>query len=659
MRAARGKSPERLEVERILSLEVLVPPDKETVEIESFKRLQVEAFMSGRRLRPLQVAAMQAWEARKGGFLPLGVGSGKTLVGLMICQDALLTGMAKKCLLVLPPSLVISLMKGHIPMYRKWIGLPFNFHHFAGKSRAARLQLAASNAPGVYVLPYSLLSTADTVEVLETLDADVVIADEAHRIKNLGSAGTRRLMNWVRSRVNPPKLVGMSGTIMRKSIMDFHHIITAALHNNAPVPLSRSAAFAWSMVLDAGASPPAGLTESTLKPLIEWAGTEGEDAARLAFRKRLVTTLGVVASGDERPGASLLIHEADCGKPSEKLIALIKKVEDQGETPDGEPIDHAINGHKWVRELSAGFYNSLVWPTAEQLVKSRGLTQEDAEDQIERAREHHEAVKDYNREAREYFKNPKPWADTPALLGAAISRGMIEGDLALLWHRHKSMEFAGMPERIRKPMRVCDHKVLGALKWAQNLPKGEGGIIWVFHQEMGRWIFEVLKDFGLNPIHAPAGAVDAIEEVGDPARGGKGDRIVVASMGSHGTGRNLQAFSRQLFVEWPRGAPEAEQTLGRIHRSGQLADEVTAGVLLSTDFDHLNRAACLSDAVAAQLLTSLEQRIITCDYDPMPLVIPPEVLRVRGMQPQELNAQAREFVQSRFGQYTRKFDPAT
>ena len=58
-------------------------------------------------------------------------------------------------------------------------------------------------------------------------------------------------------------------------------------------------------------------------------------------------------------------------------------------------------------------------------------------------------------------------------------------------------------------------------------------------------------------------------------------------------GRNLQAFQHQIFAQWPRSALLAEQTLGRTHRNGQKADELAVHTLMSIEFDHVCRAACL------------------------------------------------------------------
>jgi hypothetical protein len=58
----------------------------------------------------------------------------------------------------------------------------------------------------------------------------------------------------------------------------------------------------------------------------------------------------------------------------------------------------------------------------------------------------------------------------------------------------------------------------------------------------------------------------------------KGDRSILASMKAHGTGKNLQMFSRALIANPPSASDAWEQVIGRIHRTGQKASEVTIDV---------------------------------------------------------------------------------
>lgn len=94
----------------------------------------------------------------------------------------------------------------------------------------------------------------------------------------------------------------------------------------------------------------------------------------------------------------------------------------------------------------------------------------------------------------------------------------------------------------------------------------------------------------------------------------RGDRSIVASIRAHGTGKNLQAFSRNLFANQFSDAAVGEQVLGRTHRQGQLADEVTAEVYRHTPvvIDALNRARMLAGYIEGTMGGS--QKLLRATY---------------------------------------------
>lgn len=81
-------------------------------------------------------------------------------------------------------------------------------------------------------------------------------------------------------------------------------------------------------------------------------------------------------------------------------------------------------------------------------------------------------------------------------------------------------------------------------------------VIWVDSLALG----EFLQAFLGAPFYA-AGGSGILNE--------KGDRAIVAMVQSHGTGRNLQAFSSAINFCWLGGGAQWEQLIGRLHRGGQ------------------------------------------------------------------------------------------
>lgn len=639
-----SKSPENQELDRILDLPSRKPGDEEDVEIKSFDTLSAESFDMGERLLPTQVDAIQTFEDCRGGFFPIGVGFGKSGISLMVSQIAADRGWARKILLMVPVHLVNGLMKRHIPEWRKRVNLSLQFHVLAGQPKSVRKRIAESGAPGIYVMPYSLMSSTDANDLLASIDADMVVSDEAHKLKNPRSACTKRLMHFVRNREEAPICVFMSGSMTTKSVMDYHHLLDAALGEGSPLPRKQSLAYTWGLVIDSNGSPSPGLVANTFSRMITWANDKFRSErsrfntgaaiknARNAFRQRLTSTPGVVATADDRPKASLAIDNWSCEDYGTELQTLIYKAKEEFVTPQGEPIDHAIHVYKWLRELSSGFYNSLIWPETETFAKNRRITVAEASRRITKSKEHLEAQQAYHSELREFFKDAPIGLDTPTDVGLAISRGntAVPGTLAALWRNMKDLDFEGRPDRISVPVRVDQFKIDAVVRWAKEY---KTGVVWTYHREFGEWCMEALTAAGLNPAHAPSGADELIESLGDPGRGGKGDRLVVASIPAHGVGRNLQKFENQLFAEWPRSSMLAEQTLGRVHRTGQEMDEVMVHTLIKTKFDEVNRAATLNDAAYALQTLGASQRVLYADYVELPKVYNPAALKAAGAAP--------------------------
>ena len=122
---------------------------------------------------------------------------------------------------------------------------------------------------------------------------------------------------------------------------------------------------------------------------------------------------------------------------------------------------------------------------------------------------------------------------------------------AITWDIEATDQFIAwyddLPERLSRPVRVCDYKIKAAVEWCKERlehgPEKEtgqrGGIVWHHHPEIGRWLCEYLKAAGVPFVYAPAG------DKGNEAVFSPG--LVVASF-AHGVGKNLQHQCQQLFL---------------------------------------------------------------------------------------------------------------
>lgn len=654
------------DVDRIVAIPISVEPTAEEIEEFNRKHVLAGAYKDGFRFNAAQVRAFMGYLEVGGGFYPIGVGNGKTAICLYTASLAYDKGL-RKILLLVPSQVYPQLMKQDLSWSRKrfTLGLPvIGLGNMSSKQRRSRVK---SKRRGLFVLPYSLLSVRDTEFMLKEISPELIIADEGHLLKNLSAAKTKRVVKLLEEL--KPEFVTMSGTITDKSIKDYAHLIRPALKEFSPLPLSDHTANDWACKLDSSATTG---EESTgpLMPLIYWARNNfpGLKFApslagfRKAYKHRLITTPGVVATTASGVKCSLVFTNTPAAEPrdyegegGEDLDRLIKQVEEEWVTPSGDEIEHAIHTYKWLYELTAGFYNNLFWPEPEVYAKRKGISAGQATDELSRAMIHHECKQIYSKALREFLQNCQlEQLDTPFLVGGHFHRvatgqvGLdprIPEELCHLWLDVKDREWKGMPERDSEVVRVCDYKIVALLKWLESLPKrtlAKGGIVWVYHQGIGRWVFERMRDAGYNVLHCPAGPkhneaiLDSREE------------WIVASIKAHGTGKNLQHHENQYYFQWPRQATLAEQSLGRLHRQGQQADVLNVATNNTTGFDKLVMAACLNDALYIHQTTATPQKVIYGTYNPVPEVFPEAVLRERGLKPQQLDKAQHDLLVEKF-----------
>lgn len=648
------------DVDRITALPVIRPMSPEELEEFSYRSILASWFDAGGRLFPTQAESLRAYRLVRGGVLAVGVGYGKTLSSIQIAGEAYAVNQIPKMVYFCPSGLVNQFLNSEIPLARSRVPIPYPINVLAQRGRSERLALARSNRRGLYVFPYSLLSAQDAWDVLRFIDPGIIIADEAHRLANSRAARTNRIMEFWKKKPDS-ELVLLSGTLTRKSIKDYHHLARKSLGEGNFLPNSTSLMHEWAAVIDAqGGSTSTG----PLMPVIRWARENfPEDSNRLsddqagfrhAFRLRLGSTPGVVSSGD----ASIPTSITFCTRPIKdhkrnpswtRLQELIDKVEQAWMTPNDDPIDFAIHKFKWHFELTAGFYNQLSWPTTDQYAKRKNISVAEAQETLDKAVVHLMAERGYLSELRKWLdEEARPGLDTPLLVGKNMSlhKGRDVGkNLYECWKYMHDCDFPGRPDRDEQAVRVCDYKIMAALEWAFSLPKNDGAIIWFFHNEVGRWLHDEFVASGIPTVLCMAGQ-EGNESILDKANGNK---KILASIMAHGEGKNLQHFEHQFFVQWPRPAIIAEQTLGRLHRSGQKADELFVYIPTTTEFDEVNFAATVNDALYIHQTLGTKQKLIYGGYDPMPKVFPSEVLREKGFNNKMLTDEVVSLRKQKFG----------
>ena len=656
------------ELKRIVNVPLRYIPDDDVLDLISQNYFQATAYNEGWRLLPTQAQSLLAYNEIGGAFLPLAVGGGKTLTSLLIANDAYLAG-KQKIMLIVPPALATQLCDTDIKHWRPLTIFNTPIHRIHGLSKTKRKQLANSGRKGLYIFTYSLLSSADAHEILEAIQPDLIILDEAHSVSKR-SARTRRFTQYLHA--YHPQVVALSGTMTQKTLMDYFEIARAALGKNNFLPNSLVLTEAWSRLIDSSATSMSDFRSDEqsdagpLKYVLEWArlnfpGTAFENSVlgfRKTFKKRLTTTPGVVcSSGDDLPYSLYIKNEPVEDYKSapgwDKVEELVRQLDEKWLTPNGDEIEEAMHLFRWKYWIQgAGFYSERYWPDIDWMMRREKYdNEEEAKGILEMSQEYHEKDMQYSRELRAWIRDRGcNGLDTRMLIGNNMSNHGdrdVGAGLFKSWNAWKDADFEGRIERNKRAVRVCGFKIEQAVRYAKSIPKGEGCLIWYDNDEIGEWVHERMVEEGLDPLFCKAG--ETYNRILNDREKCKG-RIIILTSNAHFQGKNLQFDRNQFYLQWPRSAARVEQTIGRQHRLKQEYDEVYVTTCNTTEFDHVLFGATLNDAAYVHQSQGNKQKLIYAKYLPKPTVVPFEVLMEWGAKPKTLTVSERVVLTKAFGE---------
>ena len=509
-----------------------------------------------RRLRPIQALALA--EARRAGglFAPIGVGAGKSDIALLLPK---VMG-SKVAVLLVPANLREKVFRQDYPTLVTQYRLP--------RLVKGDVQVLDSECV-LHVHSYNELSSPLKHDLLDLLEPDLIICDEAHALRHPSAARTRRFLQYFKAHPTT-RLCVLSGTMTSKSIKDYAHLAWLSLRDNAPVPTRYTVLEEWAAALDSAPVPaPPGALMKLCEP--------GEKA-REGFRRRIVETPGVIATTDGSLGTSLVISERDL-KATPVIREALKLMRETWTTPDeGEAFDEILTLHRYARQLAAGFYYRWIWPKGEPAqVRANWL----------------EARKAWNREVANFLTyRAKKGCDSPMLYAKACSEGKLS---SMNYDRWATVRDTAKPEV--EAVWLDEYLVDDAIAWGRE----NVGIVWYEHAALGA---AIAKKGGF-PLFGP-GAEGILKE--------KGTRTIVTSIRAHGTGKNLQGFSRNLVTTTPTSGTVWEQLLGRTHRPGQEADEVTVEVYRHTLEMRAAVNKALRDADYQQTTTGNRQKLLSATW---------------------------------------------
>lgn len=506
-------------------------------------------------LRPVQAKALEDFHDFGGLLAPIRVGGGKTLISML----APVVRAAVRPLLMVPAKLRLKTEAEFRMLRRHWL-----FH------------------PRLELMTYEALSRDGGEKKLADLNPDQIGADEAHRAKSTNAGVTRKLRRWATEHPEVVWLI-MSGTITTRSLRDYGHLSKWSLKGLSPLPEHANELADWADCLDTKVEENRRLQPGALLGLCddaELAEVASDPAkalpcARRAFRRRLVETPGVVATEEQALGISLFIgHEvvdisADCASD-------FKRLRDDWETPDGHPFTEALDLWRHARALACGLFNRWDPAAPEEWLAAR---------------------KEWAKFVREILASRRKGIDTEFQVAKACKSGDLDDSAYAPWAEIRD-SFKPNSVPVWRHGKMLDF----AKKW---IMEGDG-IVWTEHVAFGESLSELtgLPYFG-------EGGTDASGTMIEETRCGQ----VIASIASNSEGRNLQRWNRCLVVSPPPNGRFWEQMLGRCHREGQQADEVSYTIALACREQWSGLQQAFQDARYVEETTGQPQKLLYADKD--------------------------------------------
>jgi len=485
-------------------------------------------------LLPWQGQALAEWMDLEGLMWFAPVGSGKTLVSYL----APIAVESARSLIVVPASLkdkTLSDFSAYQGVWRRPTGVmrTVSFHELQRDPL-----LVASYKP------------------------DTIIIDESDDLSNPESSMTRRLDRYIREA--DVRVMAMSGTPSRKSILNYWHLLCWTLGDLAPVPLIKSEAQMWAFVLDDRRNmrvPRPGPLGATQK------------AARAWFAKRLRETPGVLINDFDSCSAPLRVRQR-LARECPAIDDAFERFYTTFETPGGMVVSDPLSRWRLDGQLGCGLYTYWDPPPPDRWRDARRNVARFVRRMIDNSTRSHNPLDTELQVLRRY-------PEAPEVIEWQSCRELYDE------RKHTRAEW------------ISDATIKSALDWLREID--EPGIVWCGSAHFGPELARLarLRYYGPGGKSADGSALH-VAPVG---------RNMIASWNANKKGFNLQAWPRQLLVMPPQSAKWLEQIFGRSHRRGAL-EEVVVDILMASGgtFDAFD--AALAEARGIKARESLTQKIL-------------------------------------------------
>ena len=461
---------------------------RDIADVEGMTR-QLKTPNGTQKLRPIQAASLAEAPKMRGLFLHGRVGCGKTLIAALLPT----VFKARSAILVVRAKDLQDTLDAHKQLRIHW-----------KISRALR------------VVSYEWLSSSKRPAWLREHPCDLLICDEAHKLRNRANSTTARRVSEFLTAYAHVNFCVMSGSLTGDgSVEPYGHLLLRSLRKNAPLPIHPGGIKRIDRAVMGTGSP-------------KILGAESAEEAMEIYAERLRSAPGVIISDDEFTDVSLDIryHVADAPEETRDVYARLRQF---WEAPDGWRFgDDVFQVAACARQLANGFAYMHSPRPPEYFLK---------------ARKEWAALCRVAIEAR--------LADSEGHVKDLIIAGKLEGAETLIaWEKARER----FPLHTKAEWFAAD-ALQFAIEWVKRTKRG--GIVWVLHREVG-YALEHLT--GL-PFYGGDDTRNILEE--------DGSRCIIASIRANGTSKNLQAFSKGLVLQMPANGIDIEQLLGRLHREGQ------------------------------------------------------------------------------------------
>lgn len=476
---------------------------------------------SSARLRPIQGVTLLEVLELGGAFVSARVGAGKTLIALL-CGELL----CEERILVVTPGGLKNETEGLFALYRAdwpavWQGVHYKLLGYSDVSRFPSMGMSIAKLWG-------------------GLGPTLIVCDEVDKLRRVGKDGAAVANQFAEFMAEHPdtRMVALTGTPRKVSVMDYAHILAWCLKDRSPLPLDRDEQQDWADVIDGGNMLRSAIVARALG-LDEDANLED---IRAAFLDRLRSAPGVIVSDDQFEGPlsirRILVEPVGLEKDFYKLRKEYQRPDGwelSPEAPEGDEErrpDMVTGGTIWAcaRQMALGFcYVADPVPPLEWRELRRG----------------------YFRLVRKKINSGEYFTEFQ------VRQACIEGRIrSEAWAEWVKIEPTFTPSF--KPVWLSDHALTFCIEWGDARP----GLIWTDHRAFA---LRLAKETGWT--YYGAKGLDSRKRY---ISNDRGRQTVIASRSANGTGRNLQAFNRMLFSAMPNNNRDFEQNVGRAHREGQL-----------------------------------------------------------------------------------------